>query len=57
MSERMILTSECENCKYSSIDDSNKARVKIYCSEKEKTYYWGQYVPCENINKRKGDEK
>lgn len=44
----MILTSECEDCKYGTVDDSNKARVKVYCSIKEKSYYYGQCIPCNN---------
>jgi hypothetical protein len=44
---QMIITSECENCIYSSIDDEDKSKVKIYCSIKDKTYYYGQCIPCE----------
>lgn len=43
----MIITSECENCIHSVIDESNKAKVKVYCQVKDKTYYWGQCIPCE----------
>lgn len=49
----MILTSECEKCDYGIIDDSNKARVKVKCIKKDKEYYYGQYVPCDNMRKRK----
>lgn len=43
----MIITSECEKCIHSIIDESDKARLKIYCKIKDKTYYWGQCIPCE----------
>lgn len=43
----MIITSECEQCIYSTINDEDKARVKIYCKVKDKTYYWGQCIPCD----------
>ncbi len=43
----MILTSECEQCIHSIVNDSDKAKVKIYCDIKDKTYYWGQCIPCE----------
>lgn len=43
----MIITSECEECIHSTINDIDKARIKIYCNMKDKTYYWGQCVPCE----------
>ena len=42
----MILTSECEECMNSVINDEDKAKVKVYCSVKDKTYYWGQCIPC-----------
>lgn len=43
----MIITSECERCIHSTINEANKARVKVYCNVKDKTYYWGQCIPCE----------
>jgi hypothetical protein len=44
---KMIITSECENCIHSKLDESDKAKIKIYCAIKNKTYYFGQCVPCE----------
>jgi hypothetical protein len=44
----MIITSECEECAHSTINEEDKARVRIYCNVKNKTYYWGQCIPCEN---------
>ncbi len=56
----MIITSECEKCIHSSIDETNKGRIKLYCRIKDKTYYWGQCIPCDykEIQKKiqKGDE-
>lgn len=43
----MIITSECEQCIHSIINDVDKSRVKIYCNMRDKTYYWGQCVPCD----------
>lgn len=53
----VILTSECEKCRYGTVDDSNKARVKVYCSYKEKTYYFGQCIPCDNFTKMRVEVK
>lgn len=47
----MILTSECENCIYGIIDDSNKARIKVKCKQKDKEYHYGQCIPCDNKKK------
>lgn len=44
---QMIITSECENCTYSIIDDRDKSKVKVYCKIKDKTYYYGQCISCE----------
>ena len=52
----VILTSQCEFCRYGSVDDSNKARVKVFCSYKEKEYFFGQCVPCDNYSKRRDEE-
>ena len=49
----MIITSECEKCIHSIINEESKARVKVYCSVKDKTYYYGQCIPCEYKEKRK----
>lgn len=43
----MIITSECEYCIHSVINEEDKARVKIYCKMKNKTYYYGQCIPCD----------
>ena len=50
---KMILTSQCEECKYGTIDDSDKARVKVHCSYKNKTYYYGACIPCDDMEKEK----
>lgn len=52
---KMINTSQCEKCRYGTIDDSNKARVTIYCADKKKKYSYGQRIPCEGIKKKEGD--
>lgn len=43
----MIVTSECEKCIHSVLDESDKSKVKIYCKVKDKVYYWGQCIPCD----------
>ena len=51
----MILTSECESCKYGTIDESNKARIKVTCAYKNKEYHYGQCIPCESKVKKTED--
>lgn len=40
-------TSQCDKCSCCKIDDSNKARVIVHCSKKNKDYYYGQRINCE----------
>lgn len=47
----MILTSECEQCPQSIINDEDKAKLTVYCKIKDKTYYWGQCIPCDYSEK------
>ena len=49
----MINTNECEHCQYGKVDNSNKAKVIVYCSVKNKKYIYGQCVPCDNMKKRR----
>ncbi|WP_285945794.1 hypothetical protein [Thomasclavelia cocleata] len=50
----MIITSECEQCPQSIINDEDRARVTVYCRIKDKTYYYGQCIPCDDKEIRKG---
>ncbi len=45
-------SSDCESCKFAQIDESNKARVKIVCTLKNKTYYYGQHIECDCHEKK-----
>ena len=47
--EKLIITSECEKCIYSIINESNKAKITVRCTRREKEYLWGQCIPCEGM--------
>lgn len=49
----MICTSECVKCTHGTLDDSDKSKVKIICSVKEREYYYGQKINCDDFNKDK----
>ena len=51
-----INTSECEFCKYGTVDDSDKARVMVNCSYKGKVFYYGKNILCEDFEKEKINE-
>ena len=48
----MICTEICEDCIHSDIDKTD-ILLKFHCSAKNKDYYFGQYVPCTFMEKRK----
>jgi len=49
----MIITSECEKCAHSTINNENKARITVYCKAKDKTYSYGQCIPCDQKRKER----
>lgn len=49
----MIITSQCETCTHGTLDETNKARIKVYCEVKDKTYCYGQCIPCDHYNRKK----
>ena len=52
---KMILTTECFTCEYySEYKDNNQ---KIHCSLRNKDYFIGQRVPCEDKKQKIGDGK
>lgn len=56
----LICSDECEKCINCTLDESNRAKVKVICSAKEKEYYYGQYVNCDDFSKKpieNGEEK
>lgn len=44
---------DCEECEYCIINDDDKAKIKVKCKYREKEYYWGQCIPCEDKRKRR----
>lgn len=49
----MIITSECEYCKYGKLDETDKANIKVHCAARNKTYSYGQRIPCDDKSRRK----
>lgn len=48
----MILTSECEQCLHSELDETNKSKIMVYCRLKDKWYIYGQCIPCDMKEKK-----
>ncbi len=49
----VIITNKCESCIYGSIIEESKAKIKVYCSNKEKEYYYGACIQCDSYKRRK----
>lgn len=52
----IICGRDCEDCKYSVIDDSDRAKIKVYCSRKDKSFYYGQCIQCDEKEIICGDQ-
>lgn len=50
---KMIITSECEGCRYGSVDERNPRKVMVYCEKRERGYFYGQCIACDDFIKRK----
>lgn len=46
----MIITSECLECMHGS--ESEISNHKVHCEIRNKEYFYGQYIPCENKRSR-----
>lgn len=49
----VILTSDCEKCRYGNIKEISKALIKTTCELRpDKEYYFGQYITCNCFEKK-----
>jgi len=54
----IICGKDCEGCAhFTSIDDTNPGRIKVYCDYSDRWRWWGQALPCENKIKRREDDE
>ena len=43
----LIAGADCEGCFYSTIYDNELGRTRAYCAARDKEYYYGTRIPCE----------
>lgn len=56
LTETMIICGrDCEDCRYSTFDESDISKIMVYCSQKEKWYIFGQCIPCD-LKERSNDK-
>lgn len=42
---------ECEGCRYYELIEESKKDIFVYCEAKEKKFYYGQRISCEDKEK------
>ena len=42
---------ECEGCRYYELIEESKKDIFVYCEAKEKKFYYGQRISCEEKEK------
>lgn len=52
----IIVGKDCEDCTFCTINDRDRSRVKVHCAVRDKDYYYGQCIPCEDKVKVKKNE-
>lgn len=45
--------SECVGCKFYTLDESDKSKLKVKCAARDKEYMYGQRISCEDKEKLK----
>lgn len=54
----IICGKDCEDCAhFTSIDDENPGRIKVYCDYSNRWRWFGQSIPCENKIKRREEDE
>ncbi len=49
----VITTDQCETCINGDIIEESKARIYVHCEIKDKTYFFGQCIACDDYKRRK----
>jgi len=47
----IVAGSDCDKCAYSTVFEDDKGRLKVYCEYKNREYYYGSRIPCEDFKK------
>lgn len=52
----IIAGKDCEDCECATLDESNKAKIMVYCRTKDKWYIYGTCIPCDDKVKKKDND-
>lgn len=48
MDNMIIVGKDCKSCIHCSINEAIKSKIIVKCSVRDKTYIWGQCIPCKD---------
>lgn len=51
----VIAGKECEKCEYGILYQDNRNRLKVYCDRKDREYFYGARIPCEDFSANESD--
>ena len=51
MDNTITIGRDCNGCKYYQLKEESKRDVFVHCIYKDKTYFYGQRICCENKEK------
>lgn len=50
--QTIICGKDCDDCKYASFNEKDKARVIVHCAARNRNYYYGQSVQCDDKERK-----
>lgn len=50
-------TADCETCKFCTLDESDCAKIMVYCSIDDRYRIYGSFLECERGEERKCSEQ
>lgn len=52
MAKMLVAGRDCENCVHADIKESGD----VFCHHRNKKYFYGQYVPCDDKEEREDED-
>ena len=52
----IIAGKDCEDCECAILDESNKAKIMVYCEVRNRWYIFGACISCDDRIKKKIDD-
>ncbi len=53
--KHIIAGEECDKCTHCTFFEDDRNILKVYCNKKDKEYYYGASIPCEDFENANED--